>query len=475
MRPFLAIADKAFDARAMKPHVALVTECANEPACASMLAALDTAFACSVHRASTPWSAGPLDDAQLAIWNAAPSHDFGPRALAALEDAPLACPLIMIANPSDAAALERMIEADAADFVFRPFNVDELVFRARRVLMRSHRTPGRRLGVLDVLDVALDDIVTGTSPALAKEIAKVRRYAACDAGVLILGETGTGKEVFAKAIHNASKRAGHPLVALNCGAVPTELMEAELFGHVKGAYTGAHISRTGLVSEAEGGTLFLDDVDCVSLSAQAKLLRFLQEREYRVVGSNTVRRANVRVVAASNRDLAELARRSSFRQDLFYRLNVLPIDLPPLRERKEDIGALARHFLHQFSLRDERPECRLCAAALNKLMRHDWPGNVRELGHVLERAVLLAPGQVLMASDIDLPDPVQDAIERESFQSMKARVVESFERGYLENVLRSTNGNIANAARAAGKNRRALFQLIRKHNIAPESFREAIR
>jgi two-component system response regulator GlrR len=437
-----------------------------------MIAALEAAFACSVHRASTPWSAGSLGDAQLAIWNAAPAHDFEQRTIAALADAPLACPLIMIADASDGAALERMIEADAADFVFRPFGVDELVFRARRLLMRSHLTSCRRLGTPDV---ALDDIITGSSPALAKEIAKVRRYAACDASVLILGETGTGKEVFAQAIHHASKRAGHPLVALNCGAVPTELMEAELFGHVKGAYTGAHISRTGLVSEAEGGTLFLDDVDCVSLSAQAKLLRFLQEREYRVLGSNTVRHADVRVVAASNRDLAELTKRSSFRQDLFYRLNVLPIDLPPLRERKEDIGALARHFLSQFSLRDQRPECRLCAAALNKLLRHDWPGNVRELGHVLERAVLLAPRQILTESDIDLPDPMQDAIERESFQSMKARVVESFERGYLENVLRSTNGNIANAARAAGKNRRALFELIRKHNIAPESFREAIR
>jgi len=263
------------------------------------------------------------------------------------------------------------------------------------------------------------------------------------------------------------------MVAVNCGAVPAELMEAELFGHVKGAYTNAHMSRTGLVSEAQHGTLFLDDVDCLSLAAQAKLLRFLQEHEYRVVGSNAVQHADVRVIAASNRDLAAMARQGTFRDDLFYRLNVLTISLPPLREHKEDIDALSRHFLRQFAQRYQRPACKLLPAALLKLLGYDWPGNVRELGHVLERAALLCMACTLDASDIDLPVPPQDPVPTEEFQAMKARVVQSFERTYIESILSSTHGNVTEAARVAGKNRRALFELIRKHEITPASFRPA--
>jgi two-component system response regulator GlrR len=321
----------------------------------------------------------------------------------------------------------------------------------------------------------LSAIVIGRSALLLKEVEKLKRFAGCDAGVLVLGETGTGKEVFAQAIHYLSPRAGAPMVAVNCGAVPPELMEAELFGHVKGAYTNAHLSRTGLVSEAERGTLFLDDVDCLPLAAQAKLLRFLQEREYRVVGSNSVRHADVRVVAASNRDLVELARQGKFRQDLFYRLNVLAIALPPLRERKEDLAQLAAHFLRQYAHRYARPACKLAPAALLKLAAHDWPGNVRELGHVLERATLLARGDMLEPCDIDVPGSSGESGCTEEFQALKARVVQSFERNYIQAVLSSTNGNIAEAARLAGKNRRALFELIRKYEITPAAFKPAVK
>jgi DNA-binding NtrC family response regulator len=225
------------------------------------------------------------------------------------------------------------------------------------------------------------------------------------------------------------------------------------------------------VSEAEHGTLFLDDVDCLPLAAQAKLLRFLQEREYRVVGSTAVQRADVRVIAASNRDLATMARQGAFRHDLFYRLNVLTISLPPLREHKEDIAALSEHFLRQFGERCQQPAARLTPGAVTALLAHDWPGNVRELGHVLERAALLSAGGNITADDIDVPNAMAAVAGPEHFRALKARVVESFERSYIESVLIRTNGNVTEAARVAGKNRRALFELIRKHEISPSAFR----
>ncbi len=311
------------------------------------------------------------------------------------------------------------------------------------------------------------------SAASAAIAARLPTLAACGANVLIVGETGTGKEVCAQAVHYLSARAARPMVAVNCGAIPAELVEAELFGHVKGAYTTAHASRSGLVQEAEGGTLFLDDVDCLPLQAQAKLLRFLQEHEYRPLGSNAVRRADVRVVAASNCDLYALSRQDRFRQDLYFRLNVLNIALPPLRDRREDLPVLALHFARSFAREFDRPARTLSSAALAKLAQHDWPGNVRELQHVIERAVVLASGALLGAADIDidLAAPSRDDGLQVSFRDAKKRVVDAFERDYIERLLEAHAGNITNAARVAKKDRRALFELIRKHHIEPKRFR----
>jgi DNA-binding NtrC family response regulator len=301
---------------------------------------------------------------------------------------------------------------------------------------------------------------------------RIRKIASCDSAVLIQGETGTGKEVCAQAIHYLSSRAGKPCVAINCGAIPVDLIESELFGHVKGAFTNAGQPRAGLIHEAEGGTLFLDDVDCLPLAAQSKLLRFLQEREYRCLGANVVRHADVRVVAASNRSLSELAQAGRFRADLYYRLNVLTLALPPLRERLEDIEPLATHFARQCALEQGRPTPSLAPSAVLRLLAHAWPGNVRELRHVIERAVLLSDGPDIQAHDVEL-DLVAGASQScmDSFQSMKARLVEGFERHYIETMLASNQGNVAAAARAAGKHRRAFFELMRKHHIAAEAFR----
>ncbi len=288
--------------------------------------------------------------------------------------------------------------------------------------------------------------------------------------MLILGETGTGKELCAQAIHYLSPRAAHPCVAVNCGAIPLDLVESELFGHLKGAFTNAHNARDGLVAEAEGGTLFLDDIDCLPLAAQAKLLRFLQEREYRPLGAARVRRADVRVIAASNHQLPAMAARGEFRQDLFYRLNVLNLELPPLRNRREDIAPLSLHFISRFARQFGRAVTGLTPAALHRLMTHDWPGNVRELEHVIERAVLLAPATVLTERDVAVGGTSEPA-DAESFRAAKARVVQDFERGRIEQLLTAHAGNVTHAAAAARKNRRAFIALMQKYRIVPERFR----
>ncbi|MBC7701050.1 MAG: sigma-54-dependent Fis family transcriptional regulator [Massilia sp.] len=317
---------------------------------------------------------------------------------------------------------------------------------------------------------ALRELV-GSSPAFVKQLAMLPTIAGCDAGVLILGETGTGKEVCARAIHYTSARATRPMVAVNCGAIPSDLLESELFGHVRGAFTSAHATRSGLVREAEGGTLFLDEIDSLPLPAQAKLLRFLQDMEFRPVGGDSVLKANVRVIAACNQDLAGLVERGLFRRDLFFRLHVLTVLLPPLRDRAEDICTLALRFLQQFSAQSGRPPIGLSPQAVKRLLAHDWPGNVRELKHVIERAVLLAQGSSIQPDDLQLQAIDANSGGEESFHDAKTRIVDAFERGYLERLLAAHGGNITQAAEVAQKNRRALFELIRKHGICAERFR----
>jgi two-component system response regulator GlrR len=429
---------------------------------------LDGEFAYSVHlpAASEDVSVPPEVELALVVLPRDPQST-------AMECLPLVhrvsakLPTVVVGDHKDIDAMQSMLAAGVADIVVNPFSTLEILTRVRRALGLLRPDDAGQLQAKT--DLAARGII-GNSPGFNKQIGRLGQISACDATVLILGETGTGKEVFARAIHYGSRRAGKPLVAVNCGAIPTELIEDELFGHVKGAYTTAHTRRAGLVREAEGGSLLLDDIDCLPLAAQAKLLRFLQEREYRPVGSDTVQRADVRVIAASNRDLASWSRSGRFRQDLFYRVNVLSLTLPPLRERREDLSGLAQHFIRQHARQHARPVIGIAAAALHKLQRHDWPGNVRELQHVLERAVLLAKAPTLVADDIDLD---VDACEErpESFQTMKARMIQRFERSYIEDLLSAAHGNISEAARAARKNRRAFFELVRKHHISPDAFR----
>jgi two-component system, NtrC family, response regulator GlrR len=389
--------------------------------------------------------------------------------VAALRRTQRACAILVAGERFDADQLTSLLEAGADDFVAAPFNADEMAARLRRAL---GLLAGRARAGRDALGVGLRNFI-GENPAFVKQVRKIPAIAACDAGVLILGETGTGKEVCAQAVHYLSARASRPWVAVNCGALPIDLVESELFGHVRGAYTTAHTSREGLVAEAEGGTLFLDDIDCLPLHAQTKLLRFLQEREYRMVGANAVRRADVRVIAACNRNLAELAARGAFRSDLYFRLNVLTLTLPPLRERRDDIPALAAHCVTELARKLDRRAFPLSPQALTKLLAHEWPGNVRELQHVVERALLLSTGPTLSAEDIDIGGVDAPRVDDASFRAAKARLIEQFERTYIEHLLATCAGNITHAAQEAKKNRRAFFALIRKHRIEPQRFRTA--
>jgi DNA-binding NtrC family response regulator len=373
-------------------------------------------------------------------------------------------PQIPIIAAADAVAPDSVLELlrlGASDFITPPLRAIDILPRMWRLL--GHR---RRLGTsVHALKekLGLRQLV-GESPAFVSEVQKFPLVAKSDASVLISGETGTGKELCARAIHYLSPRANKPFVPINCGAIPVELVENELFGHEREAFTGANSSRLGLIHESDGGTLFLDEIDCLPLLAQVKLSRFLQEKEYRPLGSMKLRRADVRVISATNIDLLDAVRQGKLRQDLYYRLNIVPVSLPPLRERKEDILLLSRHFLAKYAARFNKPAVDFSPAALQTLMSYDWPGNVRELEHVVERALVFSEDEIIQAGNILLSNATATPRD-ESFQEAKARVVAQFERRYIRELLIAHRGNITKAAQAAHKNRRAFWQLIRKHKI----------
>jgi two-component system response regulator GlrR len=378
------------------------------------------------------------------------------------------CSVVAVGDALEEREILSLMGAGAFDFVATPFATAELQARVRRALGLTPPTPSEAERV--VTDLRLRDLI-GSSSVFLKQTAKLPMLARHGVGVLLLGETGTGKEVFAQAIHYLSARASRPWVAVNCAAIPADLIESELFGHVRGAYTTAHAARKGLVSEADGGTLLLDEIDCLSYSAQAKLLRFLQDKEFRPVGSNAVCHSDVRVIATSNSRLGDLALKGSFRRDLYFRLNVLSVTLPPLRDRQEDIPVLTVHFIQKFAREFNRPVTGLAPLAMRRLLAYDWPGNVRELKHVIERAVLLSSGPIVGVDALDLEGEHPEPLAEESFRDAKARIVENFERAYIEQALMTCGGNVTSAARLAKKNRRAFWELLRKHHIDPRRYR----
>jgi DNA-binding NtrC family response regulator len=308
--------------------------------------------------------------------------------------------------------------------------------------------------------------IIGEDPAFVTLIQQIPAIAKYDVSLMILGETGTGKEVFARAVHYCSPRAGKPFIPVNCGAIPPDLFENEFFGHESGAFTSANSSRRGVIKEADGGTLFLDEVDCLAPLAQVKLLRFLQDGQFRPLGSGSTCISDVRVLAASNTNFAEALEPGRFRKDLYYRLNVLSLKLPPLRQREGDIVLLARHFLAKYTSKFHAPASAFSPEALQKLVCYDWPGNVRELENVIQRAVVLADNTILGTDHICTGNATEAKPESQSFQQLKAKAIDRFEESYIRRLLLIHDGNITKAAVAAGKDRRAFWELMRKHGIA---------
>ncbi|MFY9553206.1 MAG: sigma-54 dependent transcriptional regulator [Blastocatellia bacterium] len=376
-------------------------------------------------------------------------------------------PIIVVVDSCEPDVMLELLRQGASDFITCPFKAIDIVPRVWRLLEQARREVSPVQTLREKLGLKR---LVGESSVFVSEVKKFPVIARCDASILILGETGTGKELSARAIHYLSPRASKPFVPVNCGAIPLDLVENELFGHEREAFTGAASSRVGLIHEASGGTLFMDEIDCLPLLAQVKLLRFLQEKEYRPLGSMKMRHADVRVIAATNADLEDAVGKGRLRQDLYYRLNVIPLVLPPLRERREDIPILVRHFLARYSAEYDKRIIDLLPEAMQMLMVYEWPGNVRELEHVIARAVVMCERGVLGCDDICLPR-TQTRAAAPSFREMKAGMIAQFERTYINGLLRAHGGNISKAARAARKNPRALRQLMRKHSIDGRTFR----
>lgn len=376
---------------------------------------------------------------------------------------------VLIASQSSSAG---WLGEDIDDFVLFPFQPGELRMRLTRLSALRPEAADRCPKYKSIIEIRARyrmEAVIGESPALHRAILKVPRLGASEANVLVTGETGTGKELFARAIHYASPRQSHPFVPVNCAALPDTLFENELFGHERGAYTDAASARVGLLAVADGGSLFLDEVDSLSITSQAKLLRVLQDREYRPLGSQRSLRANVRIIAAANAPLAQKVEAREFRADLYYRLNVLGIHLPSLADRREDIPVLAKYFLARFARESQTPMLRLSRDAFRCLIEYGWPGNIRELESTIQRAVVLAEGPVLEASSLDLPvSPTPTRIPPRSALPIKEAVYE-FEREYLTDLLFQQEGNVTRAARAAGKDRRSFQRLLRNHGIGRRS------
>ncbi len=371
------------------------------------------------------------------------------------------------------ATLETAVEAvkrGAFDYLAKPFTADQLCLVAERAL-RHKKLLEENLNLREQLATNLGfDKILGTCGAMQNVFHTLQKVVRSDANILLQGETGTGKELVARTIHAHSARRENPFVVVDCAALPENLLESELFGHEKGAFTGADRASRGLLELAHTGTLFLDEIAELSPALQVKLLRTLQERELRRLGGEKPIPIDIRIIAATNRDLrAEIAKKN-FREELYYRLNVVTVQLPPLRDRKGDIPLLANHFLRQFSHQYHRSTKSLSPEVTSLFLTYAWPGNVRELQNVVQRAVLLAEGDPVRISD--LPDYLRTEHPQDlSFQSVRERQVEAVERPFLVELLRKHRGNVSEAAAEAKMTRKMIYRLAKKFGIDVEQFR----
>ncbi len=383
--------------------------------------------------------------------------------------------LMLTAFPAVETAVESM-KLGASDYIIKPFIPDDLRATAQRLLEgRRLREENRLLARHVGQDYRFDDMLA-ESPAMQVVFDAINRVSETDAEVLIVGETGTGKELVARSIHKRSRQKGGRFVPVDCGAIPENLLESEFFGHERGAFTGAHAKSLGLLEFADGGTFFLDEIAELPLSLQVKLLRALQERKIRRVGGKEEIEVNVRILAATSRDLEVEVREERFREDLFYRINVIRIDLPPLRERGDDVRLLASHFVTWYAREFEKAVEGIDAEALDVLSSYSWPGNVRQLQNVLRRAIALTRNTKLTADD--LPDDVVIEADKRAvargggYFELRARRLAAFEKDYLSSLLAAHAGDVTAAASAARLPRGTFYRLMKRHGLRSRSFRE---
>ncbi len=377
-------------------------------------------------------------------------------------------PVIVMTAYGEVGEAVRLMQDGIYHYVTKPFDVEDLVHRVNKAVER-HRTHSEVKQVRNKIQSRRkSDYIVGGSPKVEELLTQISIVAQNDVPVIIYGESGTGKELVARAIHYTGRRADKPFIVENCGAIPENLIENELFGHVKGAYTDARTDQKGLFEEAHLGTLFLDEVGELPLSLQVKFLRVLQDGEFKRIGSTRSIKVDVRVIAATNKDLIQAIAEKTFREDLFYRLNVIPMHIPPLRERKEDIPLLINHFLAEFNKELGKNVEGFSPAAIQKMMTYQWPGNVRELKNKVKQAMVLTRNNVIGAEDLFFHVPVAS----NKFQSFREAKRE-FEKEYISQVLRISQGNISQAARLAKKDRKDFYDVMKKYNIQPDAFRKS--
>ncbi len=402
--------------------------------------------------------------------------------IALLEEAKRIQPSAAVIMMTAYATIETAVEATrkgAFDYITKPFRKERILLTIRRALdwqtLRRENVALRR----SLQEQKAVPSIVGSSPVMMSILDRIKHVAKSMATILIHGESGTGKELVAKAIHACSERRDKPFVTIDCTALPEQIIESELFGHEKGAFTGAWKDKRGLVDEADEGTLFLDEIGELSMVMQAKLLRLLQEGEYKPVGGLNTRSADIRFVAATNHNLKQRVAEKTFREDLFYRLNVISLQLPPLRERRDDIPLLVHHFVDKYCKSNNKEVLDIAPEAMSMLMARDWPGNVRQLENVIERGVILCRSEQIKLEDFMAEAPqarpmpyFDETIFRLPFKEAKDAVIKAFHRHYIHAILQQNRGNISRAAEGAGLKRQYLHRIMKDEKIDANGFKK---
>jgi DNA-binding NtrC family response regulator len=383
--------------------------------------------------------------------------------------------VIMVTGLHEIGTAVKAMKLGAQDYLPKPFEPEDLQMAVGRAFDRRSALRGTAGADGEDSSRYRFENIIGESAAMQAVFRLIARCAPTNSTVMLRGESGTGKELVARAIHYNSLRGERPFVPVDCTSLSESLLESELFGHVKGSFTGAIANKKGLFETADGGTLFLDEIGNITLSTQAKLLRFIEEREFKAVGDTRTQKVDIRLITATNKDLEDMVADGEFRDDLYYRINIFPIEIPPLRERRDDIPALANHFLKQVSQEINLRPSEFSSGALNLLMNHDWPGNVRELENVVERAVILASGDVIrqghlvdimgMLPQIDLDVPRTSEELKQLKKTVRQKSVESVEKQFVLGALKRNGWNVTRAAEATGMQRSNFQALMAKYDI----------